>query len=277
MAGCEYPNVGVSCLFPARRRARAGPPTNADHEYPNVGACRAAAVCSEHFSAGGRGGGAQAPITNRTPQRRPSPPTPRHSGIRGPHSSSAPPRHLPPSLQGRGAGGLGQARPALRVRRARAILRRAGPTGPRDSTAERHHMFWENHSRWVLPRQSAGDAPPGYVAEAGAELSVVETADDPFTELVASWNAGTPAGTALRVEARLRYAPADAEPEAGAWGAWRALGHWGQGGPADAPLPRSAGDEDGQTEAGDVRLAIDTLRLAPGLEASAFQVRLTLT
>ena len=88
-----------------------------------------------------------------------------------------------------------------------------------------------------------------------------------------------PEATSLRVEARLRYAPADAQPEAGAWSAWRVLGHWGRGGPGAAPLPRSAGDEEEEAPpegADPVRLAIDALRLSGGGAATAFQVRLTL-
>src|SRR5215218_6575641 len=100
-------------------------------------------------------------------------------------------------------------------------------------------MFWQNTSRLVLPERLDGADPaaPGYVPEAGYELSVVECPADPFTELVVSWNADTPEATSVRVEARLRYAPADAEPEAAAWSAWRVLGHWGRGGQGGRHCP----------------------------------------
>ncbi|HEX6607228.1 MAG TPA: hypothetical protein VF276_09970, partial [Chloroflexia bacterium] len=100
-------------------------------------------------------------------------------------------------------------------------------------------MFWINRSRLVLPQVAAPDGTSRYLAEAGYELAVVECAADPFTELVLSWNAETPPGTAIRVEARLHYSPVDDQPEAGTWSAWRGLGHWGTTSLDATPLPRS--------------------------------------
>jgi Peptidase_C39 like family len=136
-------------------------------------------------------------------------------------------------------------------------------------------MFWTNRSRSVLPQVETPDGtPPGYIPEAGYELAVVDCAADPFTELVLSWNADTPPGTAIRIEARLHYSPVDDQPEAGTWSAWRGLGHWGTTGPAATPLPRSG--EAAPPDDPAVKVAIDTLRVGKGYEATAFQARVTL-
>jgi hypothetical protein len=137
-------------------------------------------------------------------------------------------------------------------------------------------MFWINRSRLVLPQVSApdGGASPGYSAEAGYELAVVDCAAQPFTELVLSWNAETPPDTTIRVEARLHVSAVDDQPEAGGWSAWRGLGHWGAASADETPLPRSG--ESPAPEDPAVEVAVDTLRVAKGYEATAFQARVTL-
>lgn len=132
-------------------------------------------------------------------------------------------------------------------------------------------MLWLDHTRFMLPEQiPPADPAARYVAVAGYELTPVEYAE-PFTEAILSWNADTPPGTALRADLRLRYGVADGEPEAAGWSDWQPMGHWGQAAPAQPQLPRSSvGGGDG------LRHEIDVLRLDPGLEATAFAVRLHL-
>ena len=131
-------------------------------------------------------------------------------------------------------------------------------------------MFWVNRTRFVLPTVGAAEAAP--VRAAGYELSVVEAREDAFTELVVSWNADAPPGASIHVEARVRYAREDDQPEAAAWSGWRTLGRWG--GAPDAEPPPLA-DAPGADEPA-VRVDVDTLRLSDGYEATAFQLRLTL-
>ncbi len=133
-------------------------------------------------------------------------------------------------------------------------------------------MLWRNTSRIVLPEIDPGAAGALPIAEAGYDLPVVDCAADPFTDLVLSWNAVAPPGTALRCAARVRHAPLDGPGEA-LWSAWYDLGHWGPGATAAGPLPRSAAPG---TDDAAVRLAVDTLRLADGREGTAFQARVTL-
>jgi uncharacterized protein YvpB len=132
-------------------------------------------------------------------------------------------------------------------------------------------MFWVNRTRFVLPTAGAGDPTPAPAA--GYELSVVETGDDAFTELVVSWNAEAPPGAGIHVEARARYAPVDDQPEAAVWSTWRTLGHWGAATEGET-APRSAAAPVAEEPA--VRVDTDTLRLSAGYEATAFQLRLTL-
>ncbi len=132
-------------------------------------------------------------------------------------------------------------------------------------------MLWLDHTCFVLPeRTPLADPAARYVAEAGYELPPVNLTADPFTEAILSWNADTPPGTALRADLRLRYGAADAAPEAAVWSDWQPMGTWGQSA-TGPPLPRSSsGGGDG------LRHEIDVLRLDPGLEATAFAVRLLL-
>lgn len=133
-------------------------------------------------------------------------------------------------------------------------------------------MFWMNTSHFILPQVVGPDGLPALLREGGYELAVVDCTAGPFTELVLSWNADTPPGTAIRLEARVRYAPEDTQPETAIWSGWWMLGHWGTAAPGGGPLPRSAGTGADPP----VRLNIDTLVVDPGYEATAFQVRLGL-
>ena len=138
-------------------------------------------------------------------------------------------------------------------------------------------MFWQNTSRWVLPQTDAAGDPPhaGWAPQAGYEVAPVTCTEAPFTELILSWNAETPPGTAIRLEARVRYGAEDAPPSATSWSAWQELGHWGSGAVAGVPLPRSGPAPPAEVTP-PVAVDIDTLRVAPGYAAQAFGLRLTL-
>jgi len=132
-------------------------------------------------------------------------------------------------------------------------------------------MLWLDHTCFVLPeRTPSADPALRYVAAAGYELTPLDLTGDPFTEAILSWNADTPPGTALQADLRLRYGAAAAVPAAATWSDWQPMGTWGRSA-TEPQLPRSS-DGGG---AG-LRHEIDVLRLAPGLEATAFAVRLRL-
>ncbi|HUS14011.1 MAG TPA: C39 family peptidase [Chloroflexia bacterium] len=137
-------------------------------------------------------------------------------------------------------------------------------------------MLWLNNSRFVLPQVEAATGPdsPSYLPESGYELAVVDCAGEPFTELVLSWNADTPAGTGLHTEVRVRYGPVDGPPESGTWSDWQPLGHWGREGAEGAHRPHS--QLNGADHAAPLKVVIDVLQLDEGVEAAAFQLRLTL-
>ncbi len=91
----------------------------------------------------------------------------------------------------------------------------------------------------------------------GQVLTGPETAAPPFTELIPSWNAGTPAGSSLNLEVRVR--------QAGGWTRWYSFGTWMSEGERSSV--------DGQRDAAGT-LNTDTLSLtAP---ATAYQYRVTL-
>lgn len=91
----------------------------------------------------------------------------------------------------------------------------------------------------------------------GQVLTGPETAAPPFTELVPSWNASTPAGSSLNLEVRVR--------QAGGWTRWYSFGTWTSEG--------ERGSVDGQKDAAGA-LGTDTLSLSA--PASAYQYRMAL-
>ncbi|MEH0937976.1 peptidase C39 family protein, partial [Micromonospora psammae] len=86
------------------------------------------------------------------------------------------------------------------------------------------------------------------------------------TELVASWNADTPAGTWIQVEARGTYTTGDRSP-------WYVLGRWASG---DADIKRTSVDQqgDGTTTVWTDTLAVDDA--TAGVLLRAYELRLTL-
>ncbi|MYR76672.1 MULTISPECIES: peptidase C39 family protein [unclassified Streptomyces] len=88
----------------------------------------------------------------------------------------------------------------------------------------------------------------------------------PATEVIASWNAHTPAGTWIRIELRGRYADGTDTP-------WYVMGHWASG---DADILRTSvdGQGDGRSAVWTDTLAVDDA--ASGTRITAYRLRLTL-
>jgi hypothetical protein len=97
-------------------------------------------------------------------------------------------------------------------------------------------------------------------------LSPVHTAATPAGELIASWNAATPAGTFLRVEMLGTYSDGTDTP-------WYTLGVWASG---DDDIRRTSvdGQEDGKSTIWTDTFAIDDLD--GGLRLASYRLRLTL-
>ncbi|MGD3107101.1 peptidase C39 family protein [Streptomyces sp. YGL11-2] len=90
----------------------------------------------------------------------------------------------------------------------------------------------------------------------------------PATEVVASWNAHTPAGTWIAVELRGTYSDGGHTP-------WYVMGRWTAGdGEADIRRTSVDGQKDGKSSISTDTLAIDTP--SSGLRLAAYQLRLTL-
>ena len=121
-------------------------------------------------------------------------------------------------------------------------------------------MFWTY--------DPATDPPPAGEKNGRLTWPPVDCRAAPFTRLVASWNATTPAGTVLTPAVRVRVA--------GRWSPWYVLAHWGSGAHPDSgdPLPRSLPVE--REGPGPAWVDIDTLRLKDDQEADAFQMRVWL-
>ncbi|MDX2675993.1 peptidase C39 family protein [Streptomyces soliscabiei] len=88
----------------------------------------------------------------------------------------------------------------------------------------------------------------------------------PSTEVIASWNASTPAGTWLQVELRSTYSDGAATP-------WYVMGRWASG---DQDIKRTSvdGQKDGRSTVGTDTLAIDDA--STGLRLTSYRLRLTL-
>ncbi|MEV1007026.1 peptidase C39 family protein [Streptomyces sp. NPDC049881] len=97
-------------------------------------------------------------------------------------------------------------------------------------------------------------------------LSPVRRPAVPATELIASWNAHTPAGTFLRVEVQAGYSDGTQTP-------WWTLGVWAAG---DEDIRRTSvdGQEDGKATVWTDTLAVDDA--ASGLRFTSYRLRLTL-
>jgi uncharacterized protein YvpB len=112
----------------------------------------------------------------------------------------------------------------------------------------------------VLPTEAAPlrlAATAGRYQSRGLYLSpVIRTA--PFRELILSWNADTPAGTAITIEAQVLVGQK--------WSEWFSWGTWGGKSASAAKLA-------GQT----AKMDIDTLTISGGQKAIAVRYRLTLT
>ncbi|GAB2908850.1 peptidase C39 family protein [Streptomyces mayteni] len=97
-------------------------------------------------------------------------------------------------------------------------------------------------------------------------LSPTHRAATQATELIASWNADTPAGTFVRIEMAGRYSDGSDTP-------WYTLGVWAAG---DADIRRTSVDdqEDGKSTVWTDTFAIDDA--ASGLRLATYRLRLTL-
>lgn len=132
------------------------------------------------------------------------------------------------------------ARPGLRVARAAGRTDYADPHTGKTAT-------WE-YARWTSP---------------------VHRSTVPATELIASWNADTPAGTWLQTELRGTYRDGKKTP-------WYVMGRWASGDDKDKDIRRTSVDD--QTD-GRSTVWTDTLSLddaAAGPRVVSYQLRLTL-
>ncbi|MFC4610990.1 peptidase C39 family protein [Streptomyces maoxianensis] len=102
--------------------------------------------------------------------------------------------------------------------------------------------------------------------EYGTWTSPVHLSRVPATEVIASWNAHTPAGTWLQVELRGNYSDATSTP-------WFVMGRWAAG---DGDIRRTSLDD--QTD-GKASIWTDTFSIddaSSGLRLNSYQLRLTL-
>ncbi|MBW5424257.1 peptidase C39 family protein [Streptomyces sp. BG9H] len=135
------------------------------------------------------------------------------------------------------------------VSAARAGLRIAEPVGRADY-ADPHTgttATWE-YARWTSP----------------THRSTV-----PATELIASWNARTPAGTWIQVELRGTYADGTTSP-------WYVMGRWASGDDKEADIRRTSVDDqsDGKSTVWTDTLALDDAEAGP--RVTSYQLRVTL-
>ncbi|WP_406859669.1 peptidase C39 family protein [Streptomyces sp. HUAS MG47] len=167
--------------------------------------------------------------------------------------AAAPGRHAPePGLVDNGAwttytdwrsGEAAGVRPVAGLRPALVIDAPAGRTEYADPHSGKT-ATWE-YATWTSP----------------AHASTV-----PATEVIASWNAATPAGTWLQIEATAAYSD-------GSWTPWYVLGRWASG---DGDIRRTSVDDqtDGRSTVWTDTLAVDDA--ASGLRLLAYRLRVTL-
>ncbi|THA30596.1 peptidase C39 family protein [Streptomyces sp. A1277] len=96
--------------------------------------------------------------------------------------------------------------------------------------------------------------------------SPVHRSSVPATEVIASWNAHTPAGTWIRIELRGRYSDGTESP-------WYVMGRWAAG---DGDIRRTSVDDqsDGKSSVWTDTLSVDDA--ASGLRLLSYRLRLTL-
>ncbi|MER5464250.1 peptidase C39 family protein [Streptomyces sp. NPDC002668] len=178
-----------------------------------------------------------------------------------------------------GAGALSSAAPAAAAQ--------AGRTG---SVPLVDNQFWTSYTDWRFgtaagTRAVAGRRPGVVIAapagrtdytdphtgttatwEYATWTSPVHCSQVPATEVIASWNAHTPAGTWLQVELRGVYSDTTPTP-------WFVMGRWAAG---DGDIRRTSLDDQGDGKAG---IWTDTFSIddaAGGLRLVSYQLRLTL-
>ncbi|MER8067939.1 peptidase C39 family protein [Streptomyces sp. NPDC094034] len=104
--------------------------------------------------------------------------------------------------------------------------------------------------------------------EYGTWTSPTHRSKVPATEVIASWNARTPAGTWLQIELRGRYADGTETP-------WYVMGRWTAGdGEGDIRRTSVDGQTDGRSSVWTDTFAVDDA--ASGLRLSSYRLRLTL-
>ncbi|MFD7625642.1 peptidase C39 family protein [Streptomyces sp. NPDC059851] len=98
--------------------------------------------------------------------------------------------------------------------------------------------------------------------------SPVHRSTVPGTEVIASWNAATPAGTWIQADLRVTYGDGSTSP-------WYVMARWASG---DADIRRTSvdGQSDGRSTVWTDTLAVDAPARASGLRIAAWQLRLTL-
>ncbi|MEU6061740.1 peptidase C39 family protein [Streptomyces sp. NPDC047097] len=152
------------------------------------------------------------------------------------------------------------------------------------------NRFWTSYSDWcggsrAGTRAVAGDRPGLVIASAAGRVdrtdphtgarttweyagwtSPEHTSAVPATEVIASWNADTPAGTWLEVELQGRYGDGTRTP-------WYVMAHWAAG---EGDIARTSvdGQKDGRSTVWTDTLAVDDA--STGLRLAAYRLRLTL-
>ncbi|MEV5298197.1 peptidase C39 family protein [Amycolatopsis methanolica] len=117
------------------------------------------------------------------------------------------------------------------------------PAGPFAPAGTESYEGWDyERAQWTSPFHA-----PGFDA----------------TELIASWNARTPPGTWIQVEAQARTAT-------GAETAWYVMGRWAAG---DGDIKRTS--VDGQDDA-HAQVSVDTLVMKPGVLLRSYRLRVSL-
>ncbi|TXS51479.1 peptidase C39 family protein [Streptomyces sp. t39] len=182
------------------------------------------------------------------------------------------------------AGALGSAAPAGAAAPARAV---PAPTAAPRTVDNR---FWSTYTDWRCGdaagvRAEAGqrpgiviDAPAGSVERTDPHTGRTESweyatwtspwhrSTVPATEVIASWNADTPAGTWIRTELRGRYSDGGDTP-------WFVMGCWASG---DGDIRRTSVDDqgDGKASVWTDTFAVDDA--ASGLRLTSYRLRVTL-
>lgn len=168
----------------------------------------------------------------------------------------------------------------------------AAPSAPARATPLVDNAFWTSYADWrsgtARGTLAVSGARPGLVI--GAPAGRTDYADPhtgksatweyatwtsplhrsavPATEVIASWNAETPAGTWLQIELSGRYSDNTATP-------WYVMGRWTSG-DGDGDIRRTSVDDqtDGRSSIWTDTFSVDDA--ASGLRLASYQLRLTL-